>query len=201
MNEATPFQRWQKIAIDQLTYALNLFLVLTIATLGYWFSLLRDEGFMPSATAKCFMLLSFLALAGSVICGFVCIVCRTWDFKGTAQRARDENDAPPRDELRGTWPSDMGVVLCALVWICSRCRPAGGDSLLNLRWPHYVGESETERDGRPLVLLPAARPPGALGVSRLDGKEDDIRRVLELGVSKTAIVRSTGVSRAISTAS
>ena len=30
-----------------------------------------------------------------------------------------------------------------------------------------------------------------LGVSRLDGKEDDIRRFLELGVSKTAI---TGVS-------
>ena len=107
MNETTRFQRWQKIAIDQLTYALNLFLVLTIATLGYWFSLLRDEGFMPSATAKCFMLLSFLALAGSVICGLVCIVCRTWDFKGTAQRARDKDAAPPRDELRGlghvTW--------------------------------------------------------------------------------------------------
>ena len=107
MNETTRFQRWQKIAIDQLTYALNIFLVLTIATLGYWFSLLRDEGFMPSATAKCFMLLSFLVLAGSVICGLVCIVCRTWDFKGTAQRARGKDDAPTRDELRGlghvTW--------------------------------------------------------------------------------------------------
>ena len=39
------------------------------------------------------------------------------------------------------------------------------------------------------------RPKGALGVSRLDGKEDDIRRVLELGVSKTAIAKITGVSR------
>ena len=53
-NETGRFQRWQKIAIDQLTYALNLFLVLTVATLGYWFSLLRDPGFMPSATAKSF---------------------------------------------------------------------------------------------------------------------------------------------------
>ena len=39
------------------------------------------------------------------------------------------------------------------------------------------------------------RPKGSLGVSRLDGKQDDIRRFLELGVSKTAIAKITGVSR------
>ena len=34
------------------------------------------------------------------------------------------------------------------------------------------------------------RPKGSLGVSRLDGKEDrEIRRFLELGVSKTAIAK------------
>ena len=106
-NETNRFQRWQKIAIDQLTYALNLFLVLTIATLGYWFSLLGDETFMPGAVAKCFLWLSFMALASSVICGLVCVVCRTWDFRGTARRARGRSDTPTRDELRGlghvTW--------------------------------------------------------------------------------------------------
>ena len=39
------------------------------------------------------------------------------------------------------------------------------------------------------------RPKGSLGVSRLDGREDDIRRFLDLGVSKTAIAKLTGVSR------
>ena len=39
------------------------------------------------------------------------------------------------------------------------------------------------------------RPKGSLGVSRLNGKEDDIRRFLELGVPKTAIAKLTGVSR------
>ena len=39
------------------------------------------------------------------------------------------------------------------------------------------------------------RPKGSLGVSRLDGKEDEIRRFLELGVAKTAIAKLTGVSR------
>ena len=38
-------------------------------------------------------------------------------------------------------------------------------------------------------------PKGSLGVSRLNGKADDIRRFLEPGVSKTAIAKLTGVSR------
>ena len=39
------------------------------------------------------------------------------------------------------------------------------------------------------------RPKGALSVSRLDGREDEIRRFLNLGVPKTSIARITGVSR------
>ena len=39
------------------------------------------------------------------------------------------------------------------------------------------------------------RPKGSLGVSRLDGREDEIRRFLSLGVPKTSIARITGVSR------
>ena len=39
------------------------------------------------------------------------------------------------------------------------------------------------------------RPKGSPGVSRLNGKEDDIRLFLEPGVSKTAIAKLTGVSR------
>ena len=39
------------------------------------------------------------------------------------------------------------------------------------------------------------RPKGSLGVSRLDGKGDEIRHLLRLGVSKNAIAKITGVSR------
>ena len=39
------------------------------------------------------------------------------------------------------------------------------------------------------------RPKGSLGVSQLDGKEDESRRFLDLGVSKTAIAKLTGMSR------
>ena len=52
------------------------------------------------------------------------------------------------------------------------------------------GLAKARASGRKL-----GRPKGSLGVSRLNGKEDDIRRFLELGVSKTAIAKLTGVSR------
>ena len=38
-------------------------------------------------------------------------------------------------------------------------------------------------------------PKGSLGVSRLDGKEDEIRQFIELGVSESTIATITGVSR------
>lgn len=41
----------------------------------------------------------------------------------------------------------------------------------------------------------AGRPKGSLGVSKLDGKEDEIVMLLGKGVSKTAIAKITGVSR------
>ena len=49
---------------------------------------------------------------------------------------------------------------------------------------------QTRASGRKL-----GRPKGSLGVSRLNGKEDDIRRFLDLDLSKTAIAKLTGVSR------
>ena len=52
------------------------------------------------------------------------------------------------------------------------------------------GLAKARASGRKL-----GRPKGSLGVSRLDGKQDDIRRFLELGVSRTAIAKITGVSR------
>ena len=39
------------------------------------------------------------------------------------------------------------------------------------------------------------RPKGSLGVSPLDGKEDEIREFIDVGVSRTAIAKITGVSQ------
>lgn len=94
------FVRWQKLSMDQLGYALNLFLTLTVAALGYWFLLLKDGDFRPGYTAKSFMILSLLALGLSAICGLACVVNRLRDFRGTAQRARNSDNHPELDGLR-----------------------------------------------------------------------------------------------------
>jgi hypothetical protein len=96
-------QRWRKIAIDQFGYALNLTLTFTIATLGYCFVLLKDKDFTPVPSAKCTMILSLSALVLSAICGFICVLNRLLDFRGTARRACNHPKAPTQDELR-----DMG---------------------------------------------------------------------------------------------
>ena len=58
--------------------------------------------------------------------------------------------------------------------------------------------SERTREGLAKARASGAklgRPKGALGVSRLDGREDEIRQFLTLGVSKSSIAKITGVTR------
>ena len=57
------------------------------------------------------------------------------------------------------------------------------------------GRSRSLEEDRAVAAVVDPMTNALLGVSRLDGKEDDIRRFLELGVSKTAIAKITGVSR------
>jgi len=111
-DEKDKCQRWRKIAIDQLGYALNLTLVFAIATIGYWFALLKDRDFVPVSSAKCTMILSLLALTFSGIVGFTCVLTRLWDFRGTARRACGQPAAPTKDELRG-----LGTITWVLFYI------------------------------------------------------------------------------------
>ena len=107
MPEDDKAERWQKIAIDQLGYSLNLTLTYAVAALGYWFTLLKSGDFAPGCSAKFFMVSALVALASSAICGFTCVVNRMRDFRGSAKRARGDPDAPTKEHLEGfgrrTW--------------------------------------------------------------------------------------------------
>ena len=50
--------------------------------------------------------------------------------------------------------------------------------------------ARAKRDGKKL-----GRPKGALGRSKLDGKEVEIKQLLEKGINKTAIAKLMDVSR------
>ena len=106
------FARWQKLRIDQLGYAVNLILGFTVATLGYWFSILRDRDFCPRGSAKCVMWLSLGFLIASGIAGVWCVVNRLWDFRGTAMRAGQRPGAPSKEYL-----GNLGKRTWCLFWI------------------------------------------------------------------------------------
>jgi hypothetical protein len=91
---------WKKIAVDQLTYSINLILTFAIAGLGYCFTLLKDKDFCPSGYAKGTMILSLIVLALSAVSGFVCNLLRLLDFRATARRAAKHQDAPTQEHVR-----------------------------------------------------------------------------------------------------
>jgi hypothetical protein len=111
-NEAFP--RWQKIAIEQLGYVVNLILTFTIAALGYWFVILHDAAFKPSPSAQWAMVASLGLLASSAFCGFGCVVIRLSNFRGTASRARGI-DPPPKHVLDGLGRLTWGLFYAQLV--------------------------------------------------------------------------------------
>jgi 4-hydroxybenzoate polyprenyltransferase len=127
------FARWQSAARDQLGRTLNLTFGLTVAALGYWFFLLRDDGFRPGGTAKSLFLWSLLALGVSAVCALFCVVNRLWDVLGTARRVRGRPDAPTREKLdaigRRTWALlyahlitfAFGVLLLAVTLLLAYC--------------------------------------------------------------------------------
>jgi len=120
---------WQQIAIDQLGYSLNLTVTYTVAALGFWFALLKASDFTPSCPAKVFMVCALVALTVSVTCGFMCIINRLSDFRGTAKRARGDSDAPTKEHLQGfgkrswilfhihLWAFGLGVICIAVALI------------------------------------------------------------------------------------
>ncbi len=93
-------QRWRKIAIDQLSYALNLTLTFAVAALGFCFALLRDKDFVPVSCAKSTMILSLLGFGASVILAYWCVLTRLKDFRETARRACNHPEKLSKDEVR-----------------------------------------------------------------------------------------------------
>ncbi len=94
------FQRWQKITLDQMGYALNLILTFALAGLGYWFALLKDRDFCPTPTARSMFLICLVALSICAIAGFASVLNRLRDFRMTTRRAGHDPLAPSLEEVR-----------------------------------------------------------------------------------------------------
>ncbi|UCR83774.1 hypothetical protein [Pseudomonas chlororaphis] len=108
------FVRWQGQTISQLSTALALFSGLSVAGLGFLFSLLRDASFKPTGVLALLFLLAVLSLLVASISGSAAVVTRLLDFRLTAQKVRSTNDEPLT--FFGTDSSEYGRVTWRLFW-------------------------------------------------------------------------------------
>jgi len=92
--------RWQGRAVEQLGYALNLILGLSVAALGFELSLLLGDEFERVNWQNCLLVISILSLLLSVAVGLWCVVNRLQDFRATAEIARNREDLASALELQ-----------------------------------------------------------------------------------------------------
>src|SRR3989304_1936075 len=92
------FIRWQRYTIEQLTFALNLFLGLSVGALAFGLTLLRDDSFSVSGCSKVALSISLVALALSVVAGCAAVVTRLLDFRYTARKVRGDEKFEVVDE-------------------------------------------------------------------------------------------------------
>ena len=82
------YTRWQSNAIAQLSFAVNLFLGLATALLGFSVSLILDEKFVLYGMPRYIFAVALLCQLISLLFGVVAVITRTLDFRFTAQIAR-----------------------------------------------------------------------------------------------------------------
>lgn len=98
-DEPDSFIRWQAITLNQLTYAVNLILTLSVATLGFSMSLLRDKDFTPEGHSRCLFVLATFLILLSIAFGIWCVINRLRDFRTTTEVARMREDKKSAEEI------------------------------------------------------------------------------------------------------
>src|SRR6266568_3616780 len=103
MENRGSFIRWQAITLNQLTYAVNLILTLSVGVLGFSMSLLRDEQFKPTVHSRCLFILATCLISFSIGFGIFCVINRLRDFRVTTKVARMRDVDRATDDQRAPY--------------------------------------------------------------------------------------------------
>lgn len=90
INSNDRFVRWHQILREQLTYLNNIILTFSVATLGFLFSLLNEDNFVPSCYQKLFFTFGLAMIFLSIIFGLVTSFSRLFDFRTTLEKIKNE---------------------------------------------------------------------------------------------------------------
>jgi hypothetical protein len=99
------FVRWQQISLQQLTYAINLLLALSGATIAFEITFSLDQRAPVVGVVKAALLSSMIFLAFSMLLGLFAVETRLYDFRYSSRIARLRWKSPERasDIARMEW--------------------------------------------------------------------------------------------------
>jgi heme/copper-type cytochrome/quinol oxidase subunit 1 len=86
------YNRWQGLAIAQLTVAVALVSGLSVSGLAVGFSLLQNKEFAPCGISLVMFIGSFPLLLIAALLSFVAVISRTLDFRLTARKVRKDQN-------------------------------------------------------------------------------------------------------------
>lgn len=113
------YNRWQGLAIAQLSVAVALLSVLSVAGLGTGLSLLQNKEFVASLPYKVTFAASFVLFFVCAFCSCAAVISRTLDFRLTARATRKRRNADYDKPLTMLWlgAERYGQLTWFLFWI------------------------------------------------------------------------------------
>lgn len=93
MSPTERYNRWQRLAIAQLSVAVALPSALSVAGLGTGLSLLQSKAFVVALQCRGLFAASLAAFLACAFCSCCAVFTRTLDFRLTARLARKRRDA------------------------------------------------------------------------------------------------------------
>ena len=112
------YNRWQALAINQLSVAVALVSGLAISSLALALSLLEHKEFAPGGLFKFLFACSFPTLFASALLSSTAIISRALDFRLTARKVRKSQVPEYARPLRIFWlgPEAYGSITWGCFW-------------------------------------------------------------------------------------
>lgn len=134
------YNRWQGLAISQLSVAVALISGLSVSALALGMSLLQSKEFVPPGTFSILFAWSFPLLLLAAVASSSSVISRLLDFRLTARKVRKEKKPNYSRSITIFWlgPEAYGRITWFLFWVGSLAFLSGVVLLFSSIWAAYA---------------------------------------------------------------
>ena len=134
------YNRWQGLAINQLSVAVALISGLSVSGLAFGFSLIQNKEFLPCGAFKSMFAWSFPLLILAALLSSSAVVSRLLDFRLTARKVRKDQNPDYSRPLKIFWlgPEAYGRITWAFFWLSCITLLIGIILLFTSTWAAYA---------------------------------------------------------------